>query len=60
LKKWGEKKVKREEILPNPFFRINYLHQTEVYTVLKTQIYTQPTLDNVTGDQNLRIMHRQK
>jgi hypothetical protein len=49
LKKWGEK-VKGEEILPNPLFRINYLHQTEVHTVLQTQIYTQPTLDTVTGD----------
>jgi hypothetical protein len=52
--------VKGEEIPPNPLFRIDYLLQTEVYTVLKTQIYTQLTLDNATGDQNLRINHRQK
>jgi hypothetical protein len=52
--------VKGEEILPNPLFKINYLHQTEVHTVPKTEIYTQPTLKNITGDPNLRINHRQK
>jgi hypothetical protein len=38
-------RVKGEEIIPNTLFKINYLHQTDVYTVPKTQIYTQPNVD---------------
>jgi len=48
--------MKGEEIIPNTLFKINYLLQTEVYTVPKTQIYTQPTVKQVT---NLRINHTQ-
>jgi len=36
--------VKGEEIIPNNLFKINYLHQTGVYTVPKTQNHTQPTV----------------
>jgi hypothetical protein len=53
---WGEKRVKGEEIIPNTLFKIKYLHQTDVYTVPKTQIYTQTTVKSVT---NLRINRRQ-
>jgi hypothetical protein len=37
---WGEKRVKGEEIIPNTLFKIKYLHQTDVYTVPKTDLHT--------------------
>jgi hypothetical protein len=58
--KVGKTKGRRRGNSSQSFFKINSLHQTEYNIVPQTQIYTKSTLNNATGQPNLRTNHRLK